>query len=512
MKLDALVNTHLAVAERSGRLDKIERLAALLALARGQEIGIVAAYLTGKLPQGRIGLGPAAIRSALATTSAREATLTLSHVDEIFTRIASTSGKGSGTEKGRLLHALMSEATEPEQRFLSRLLVGELRQGALEGVMVDALARAADVDARLVRRALMTAGDYATVARAALVEGREGLSRFAIQLFRPVQPMLAQPAESPGEALADLEDALLEYKLDGARIQVHKDGDDVRVYSRRLREVTQAVPEVVVAARALPLERAILDGEVIALRADGAPHPFQVTMRRFGRKLEVETLAKTLPLTPFIFDVLYADGEDLCDAPLSDRTRVLEEAAGALLMPRVRASDVAAAGEFLRRAIAEGHEGIMAKSLASVYEAGSRGRSWIKIKPTHTLDLVVLAAEWGHGRRKGKLSNLHLGARDPVNGGFVMLGKTFKGMTDAVLAWQTEQLLARQIGREGIVVHVRPELVAEIAFNDVQESPHYPGGLALRFARLKRYRDDKTADEADTIDTVRALHAGRTGT
>jgi DNA ligase-1 len=401
-----------------------------------------------------------------------------------------------------------------------------LRQGALEGVMGDAIARAAGLPAASVRRALMVSGSLGATATAALAGGESALGGLDVELFRPLQPMLAQTAQDVADALAQLGgEASLETKLDGARVQVHRSGDDVRVFSRRLNEVTAAVPEVVEAARALPGREAILDGEVIALRADGSPHPFQVTMRRFGRRLDVETLRRELPLSPFFFDLLWLDGGALLSAPQAERAAAL----AALLPPSQRVERLvtgeAAAGEALfQRTLARGHEGLMAKALAAPYEAGSRGASWLKIKRAKTLDLVVLAVEWGSGRRHGWLSNLHLGARDPDGryagsaandphhaSGFVMLGKTFKGLTDELLAWQTEQLLARQTRRERHVVYVRPELVVEIAYNDLQESPQYPAGLALRFARVKGYRPDRTAADADTIATVREEYVRATG-
>jgi DNA ligase-1 len=350
------------------------------------------------------------------------------------------------------------------------------------------------------------------VARAALTEGAAGLARFSVQLFRPVLPMLAETAEDEESALAALGEAVLEYKVDGARIQVHKSGDQVRIFSRRLNEVTGAVPELVEAVRALPARELILDGEAIALRPDGTPQPFQTTMRRFGRKLEVERLVRELPLTPFFFDVLYLDGAALLDEPLERRVAALGEAVTpSLVIPRMVTASAAEAADFLSAALARGHEGVMAKALESPYEAGRRGSRWLKVKPAQTLDLVVLAAEWGYGRRHGWLSNLHLGARDPVRGGFVMLGKTFKGMTDAMLAWQTTRLLGLEVARDQYTVYVRPELVVEVAFNDVQASPQYPGGLALRFARVKHYRPDKAAGEADTLATLEAIHRRQAG-
>jgi DNA ligase-1 len=391
-------------------------------------------------------------------------------------------------------------------------VVGELRQGAVEGLMQEAVAKAAGVPADRVRRARMMTGDLAKVARAALGGEPGELAAFATQLFRPVHPMLAGSAEDPETALMELGEAVLEYKLDGARIQVHKSGDEVGVFSRRLNDVTPAVPDLVELVRALPARELILDGEILALRADGTPHPFQTTMSRFGRRLEIDRMRREIPLTPFFFDLLYLDGSSLVDEPTRRRLAALHDLAPApIVVPRLVTSDPVEAERFLRTAIERGHEGIMAKSLEAPYEAGHRGRRWLKIKPANTLDLVVLAAEWGHGRREGWLSNLHLGARDPVNGGFVMLGKTFKGMTDQMLEWQTKRLLELEVARDGITVYVRPELVVEVAFNEVQGSTQYPGGVALRFARIKRYRTDKTAAETDTIATVRDLYRRLTG-
>ncbi|MDX1540381.1 MAG: ATP-dependent DNA ligase, partial [Geminicoccaceae bacterium] len=345
-----------------------------------------------------------------------------------------------------------------------------------------------------------------------LAEGAAGLARFRIELFRPLQPMLAQPAEDAGDALARLGEAAFEWKLDGARVQVHKAGDEVRVYTRKLNEVTLAVPEVVEAARALPGDELVLDGETIALTDGGRPHPFQTTMRRFGRRLDVDALRADLPLSVFFFDLIAAGGETLIDRPFAERARALVDLVPeAYRIPSITTGDAEAAAAFVADALAKGHEGAMAKSLDAPYEAGGRGGGWLKVKQAHTLDLVVLAAEWGSGRRSGWLSNLHLGARDPENGGFVMLGKTFKGLTDKTLAWQTERFLGLEIGRDRHTVYVRPEQVVEIAFNELQTSPHYPGGLALRFARVKRYRDDKGPGDADTIETVRQIFAGQGG-
>jgi DNA ligase-1 len=404
-----------------------------------------------------------------------------------------------------LLDALFGKATAEEQDFLVRLIVGELRQGALEGVMLEALASASGVPAALVRRAVMIGGGIAPAARAALTQGQAGLERFAIRPMRPILPMLAQPVASPEAAIAALGEAAFEWKLDGARVQVHKAGDEVRVFTRTLNDVTAAVPEVVEAARKAASTELILDGEAIALRSDGRPHPFQTTMRRLGRKADDAGLRETLPVSVFFFDCLFR-GEPLVDRPLRDRRHALEEIFDKkVITPWLVTADSAAAEAFYRDALAQGHEGVVAKALDAPYEAGRRGSGWLKVKRAHTLDLVVIAAEWGHGRRKGKLSNLHLAARDPA-GGFVMLGKTFKGMTDALLEWQTRELLARAVQRDEWVVHVRPELVAEIEFSGIQKSPQYPAGLALRLARVKRYRPDKRAEDADAIETVRAIH------
>jgi DNA ligase 1 len=389
-----------------------------------------------------------------------------------------------------------------------RLIAGDLRQGALEGVLIEAVARASHLPADRIRRAAMLAGALGPVARVALTEGAAGLQRLKIRPFQPIQPMLAASADGVGDALGALGEAALEYKLDGARIQVHKVDDDVKVYSRNLRDVTIAVPEVVAVARAISARELIVDGEAIVLGAGGTPVPFQITMRRFGRKAAVvDRLREELPITPFLFDVLYLDGESLLDEPLSRRAALLaERAPSANVVPRIVTANVDVAAAFARQALATGHEGVMAKAVDGLYAAGRRGAAWLKVKEAHTLDLVILAAEWGSGRRRGTLSNLHLGARDDERGGFVMLGKTFKGLTDEMLAWQTKKLLELEMGRDDYTVHVRPEIVAEIAFNDVQASPQYPGGLALRFARVKRYRTDKAAAEADTIAAVRRIH------
>lgn len=516
MKLRVLVDTSTAVGRTRSRLEKRAILADCLRRASPTEIPLVVSYLGGSLPQGRIGVGYKLVGQISDEVDGESAadggSLGLAEVDDAFTRIAGASGQGSQARRRELLGGLFARASAGERDFLARLILGELRQGALEGVLVEGIADAAAVSADAVRRALMLTADAARVASTAMSEGAAGLARFRLQPLSPVKPMLAQPAESVREAMADLGEAALEYKLDGARVQIHRLGDTVKVFSRALNDVTASLPEVVEATLALPAASLILDGEVIALRDDGRPQPFQVTMRRFGRKSNVAAMRDELPLSVFVFDYLYADGEELIDAGYSARTAALDALhADGLRVPRAITADPAEATAFLNRALADGHEGLMAKATDSPYVAGSRGADWLKIKQAHTLDLVILAAEWGSGRRKGWLSNLHLGARNPEDGTFVMLGKTFKGLTDRLLEWQTRRLLELELGRDGNVVHVKPELVAEIAVNEIQQSPQYPAGLALRFARVKRYRRDKTAAEADTIDSVRRLHAHQTG-
>ena len=387
--------------------------------------------------------------------------------------------------------------------------MGEIRQGALEGVMVDAVARAAEVPATEVRRAAMLAGDLGAVAAAAIEGGSSALARFRLSLLTPLKPMLAQSAEDVRAAFDRIRPAAVEWKLDGARIQIHRLGDEVRVFTRNLADVTDRVQEIVETIRRLPLQAAVFDAEAIALRPDGRPHPFGLTMSRFGsrNRRDLEDLRADYPLSAFVFDVLHLDGEDLIDQPAAERFAALEERLPEeLRVTRIVTDDVDEAERFLDDALARGHEGVMVKALDAPYEAGRRGASWIKVKRANTLDLVILAAEWGHGRRQGWLSNLHLGARDPATGSFVMLGKTFKGMTDEMLSWQTERLQQIETSREGITVHVRPELVVEVAFDGLQTSTRYPGGVALRFARIKGYRPDKGPDDADTIQTVRAIH------
>lgn len=496
------------VARTSSRLAKVREIADCVQLVTPNEIPIAIAFLSGEPLQGKLGVAYATLQSVRHEPSAASPSLTLSDVNDAFIGLAAVAGKGSAAAREARLAALFARATALERDFLVRLMVGELRQGALKGIMTDAIAAAASVPATVIRRAAMSTGSLTEVARIALTEGAAGLTRFAIRLMQPVLPMLSQPAQDTDEALARLGTAAFEWKLDGARVQVHKDGDAVRVYTRNLNDVTARVPEIVAAVRASPRDSLILDGEAIALRPDGTPHAFQNTMRRFGRLLEVEALRKELPLSVFFFDCLFRDGEVLADHPARERFEALQESLPReLVVPHIVTADGVEASDFFEQALKRRHEGLMAKALDAPYEAGRRGASWLKIKRANTLDLVVLAAEWGHGRRRGKLSNLHLGALDPQNGGFVMLGKTFKGLTDEMLEWQTREFLKREISRDDWTVYVRPEMVVEIAFNEVQESNQYPGGLALRFARVKAYRPDKRPGEADTIDAVRAIHA-----
>jgi DNA ligase-1 len=503
MLLADLVHASAAVGATSARSEKVRLLAqALRGLAR-DEVVIGVAALAGETRPRQLGVGWAALREL--PPAAAEPTITVGQLGAALASIAALAGPGSVAARRDALAGLLARATAAEQAFLRALLSGELRQGALEGVMVAAVAQAAGATVAAVQRAFMLAGDLPAVAQTALDHGAGALAGFHLQVGRPLRPMLAGSAKSIDDGLEKLGEAAIEWKLDGARIQVHRDGADVAVFTRSLEDVTARLPEVVAAALALPVRAAVLDGEAIALRPDGRPEPFQVTGARFARRADA-----TVALTPFLFDVLHLDGEDLLDEPAAVRAQALAQAVPPpQRTPRalVGAGDPDAAHAFLADALERGHEGVMLKALDLPYAAGRRGGGWLKVKPVHTLDLVVLAAEWGHGRRQGTLSNLHLGARDPASGGFVMLGKTFKGLTDAMLAWQTQRLLELEVGRTRGVVQVRPELVVEIAFDGVQTSPRYPGGVALRFARVIRHRPDKQPAEADTLDAVLAHHA-----
>ena len=496
------------VAAAPARTAKVARLAALLRELSPAEAAVAVSWLSGALTQRQIGVGWTSLRGELPSPAVG-ATLTIEAVEDTFTRIGAVTGAGSQRERRQLLDGLFAAATEREQAFLRRLLGGELRQGALLGVMADAVARAAEVPPADVRRAAMLRGDLPAVAAAALAGGRSALADFKLEVGRPIGPMLAQTAESTQEALARLGgEAGVEWKLDGARLQIHRSGSDVGLFTRTLDDVTARLPEIVDYVSGLPARDFVADGEAIALTKGGRPLPFQVTASRVGSRDPAAGQART-PLTLFLFDALHVDGVDLLDEPTAERHRILSDVVPAANRPdRIVTANPDEASQFLSTTLDRGHEGVMVKSLTAPYEAGRRGSGWLKVKPVHTLDLVVLAVEWGSGRRRGWLSNIHLGARDPVTGGFVMLGKTFKGMTDEMLAWQTERFLQLASGpTDGWVVPLRPEQVVEIAFDGVQRSSRYPGGLALRFARVLRYRDDKRPEEADTIDAVRAFSA-----
>jgi DNA ligase-1 len=506
MLLSELVAVSDEVAATRSRKAKNAALVRALQALEADELAAGVAYLSGEPRQDRLDLGPSAVFGIEAAPADR-ASLTVGDVDATLQAIADVAaGPGSRTRRLDLLADLLGRATGPEQDFLRRLVLRELRQGALAGLLTQAIATAADVPETVVRRAAMLTGDLRRIAVAALTEGEAALAEFGLEVGTALQPMLAQTAASVAEAMAALGEVAVDAKLDGARVQVHRNGDEVRVFTRNLLDVTHRVPDVVAAARSLPVTSIVLDGEALALDVEGRPAAFQDTMQQFGSE---PTGSSAVPLSTRFFDVLHVDGRDVIDLPLRERIGVLASAVpGDLRIAQLLTDDPTEAHEFLRRTLAAGHEGVMVKDLGSPYEAGRRGAAWRKVKPVHTLDLVVLAVEWGSGRRKGWLSNLHLGAYDPDADDFVMLGKTFKGLTDELLTWQTEQLLARETRREGHVVHVRPELVVEIALDGMVRSPRYPGGLAMRFARVRGYRPDKDAREADTIATARALHAG----
>jgi DNA ligase-1 len=510
--LASVVATSRQVAATPARTAKIRLLTGCLATLDADELEIAAAYLSGEIRQGRIGIGPATL-AACAHDAAPAPRLQVAETDGLLDELATLRGTGSGARRAAALRALFGRATREEQEFLVRLLVGELRQGALAGVMVEAISSATGVPLPDIRRAAMYESNLGIVARAAREAGVSGLRRFQLQVMSPVAPMLAQTANDVAEALETLSgDVVFEWKMDGARIQAHKQHDLVRIFTRGLNDVTAAIPEIADGVRALPAEQLVLDGEAIAFGATGRPHAFQTTMRRFGRKLDVARLQRELPMQAFWFDCLRRDDTSLAERPLHERFVELSRVVpAAQAMPRLVTRSPEAATAFYDDALSAGHEGLMAKSLQAPYEAGNRGATWLKIKRAHTLDLVVLAAEWGHGRRQGKLSNLHLGALDTATQRYVMLGKTFKGMTDAMLEWQTREFLARESHRDAGTVYVRPEIVVEIAFSDLQASPRYPGGLALRLARVKRYRPDKRAEEADTLETVRRIFTAQGG-
>ncbi|MEE4594299.1 ATP-dependent DNA ligase [Streptomyces sp. DSM 41524] len=512
MLLADVALTSRQVAATSARSEKIAALARLFRRTEPAEAAVVITYLAGKLPQRRTGVGWSTLRHR--REPAAEPTLAVLDVDEALSRVAAVSGTGATAARKRLVGELLSAATKEEQGFLLGLIGGELRQGALEGLAVEGLAEAVGAPAAEVRRAVMLGGSLGAVAEALLARGPEALADFRLEVGRPVLPMLAQSAKDLDEAMDRLGACAVEEKLDGIRVQVHRDGEEVRIYTRTLDEITERLPEVVTAARELAVDRAILDGEVILLDAEGRPRPIQETSGRVGSRLDVAGASVALPLSPVFFDLLVVDDRDLLDLPTHERHAELARITpGPRRVRRLVAEDPAdpetrrAAREFAADVLARGHEGVLVKGLEAPYGAGRRGASWLKVKPVHTLDLVVLAAEWGHGRRTGKLSNLHLGARAP-DGTYVMLGKTFKGLTDVMLEWQTEALLGIAVSDDGWVVRVRPELVVEVAFDGLQRSSRYPAGVTLRFARVLRYREDKAADEADTVETVLALRGG----
>ncbi len=492
-----VVSASADIAATSSRSAKVAILADLLRRLEPEEVPVVVGILSGVPRQGRVGVGYATI-GAISRPPAAEPSLSIEDVDRAISEVEAATGSGSSARRRELLEAVLGRATEPESAFFVGLLTGGLRQGALAGLMADAVAKAAAVPGAIARRALMLSGDLTEMARIAMADGEQGLRAVGFEIFRPILPMLASTGATVAEALEGMELASVEFKLDGIRIQIHRRGEDVRIYTRNLNEITDTLPGIVAAVSRLPVRQAVLDGEALWMDA-GGPAPFQFTVS------QIDSGAPPEGIVTFLFDVLHVDGEDLLDTPLHERAIRLREIAPAHTIPGILTSDPAAAQQVLDEAIAAGHEGVVVKDAASTYAAGRRGRAWRKVKPVRTYDLVVLGAEWGHGRRRGWLSNLHLGARDPETGAFVMVGKTFKGLTDELLRWQTEALLARETERHGIAVMVRPDLVVEIALDGVQSSTRYPGGIALRFARVKRYRPDKDAQEADAIGDLRAL-------
>jgi DNA ligase-1 len=496
-----VVTASSAVAGTSSRSGKVAILADLLRGLEPTEVPIAVAFLSGVPRQGRVGVGYSTIY-AIRPRPAAEASLSVSYVDHAIAQIKAATGPGSAARRGQLLDELLGQATEAEAEFSRRLFTGELRQGALAGLMADAVAKAAGVSGEVARRALMLSGDLPRMAETAITRGEEGLREIGFELFRPILPMLASTSTSVADAVSSFERASVEWKLDGIRIQIHRREDDVRIYTRNLNDTTAALPGIVDAVRRLPVKQAVLDGEAIWMGEHG-PAAFQDTVSQIDRDAPLEGIVT------FLFDLLHVDGEDLLDTPLHERTARLQALAPHLKIPGVLTADPKEAQHVLDASLDAGHEGVVVKDAASSYAAGRRGKAWRKVKPVRTYDLVVLGAEWGHGRRQGWLSNLHLGARDPDTGEFVMVGKTFKGLTDELLEWQTKSLLERETDRRAITVLVRPELVVEIALDGVQSSTRYPGGLALRFARVKRYRPDKNADEADTIDDLRGLLPAR---
>jgi DNA ligase 1 len=500
--LAEVVGASRQVAGTSSRSRKVAILAELLRGLDPSEVAIAVGFLAGAPRQGRVGVGWSTIYG-IERAPAAEPLLTIEELDRAIAEVQKTTGGGSATRRRELLGELLGRATDPEADFIRRLFTGELRQGALAGLMADAVAKAAGVPGEIARRALMLSGDLTRTAEIAISEGEDGLRAVGFELFRPIFPMLASTAASASDAVAGFERSSVEWKLDGIRIQIHRQGDEVRIYTRNLNEITENLPGIVDAVLRLPVAQVVLDGEALWMTMQG-PAAFQETAS------QIDTAGSPEGIVTFLFDLLHVDGDDLLDTPLEERAARLEAIAPQLRIPSLVTSDPDAAERVLEEALEAGHEGIVVKDAASLYSAGRRGKAWRKVKPVRTYDLVVLGAEWGHGRRQGRLSNLHLGARDPRTGEFLMVGKCFKGLTDALLEWQTQELLARETEREGIAVLVRPELVVEIALDGVQSSTRYPGGVALRFARVKRYRPDKNAAEADTIDDLRALLSTRT--
>ncbi|MET9363446.1 ATP-dependent DNA ligase [Streptomyces sp. NPDC006632] len=509
MLLADVARTSAEIAATASRSEKSALLARLFSATEPDEAPLVVTYLAGRLPQRRTGLGWSTLKDR--PPPAASPSLTVRDVDERLDRISAVAGKGAQGERKRLAGELMAAATAAEQDFLVALIIGEVRQGALDAAAVEGLAAAAGAPVADVRRAVMLGGSLGAVARTLLAGGPSALAAFRLDVGRPVLPMLAHSAKDVGEAIDRLGPCAVEEKLDGIRAQVHKDGDTVRVFTRTLDEITARLPEVAAAAAELAARSAVLDGEVIALGPDGRPRSFQDIAGRVGSRLDVAGARDRVPLSPVFFDLLSVDGRDLLDLPAHERHAELARVAPEpRRVRRYVVEDPAdpeqrrAAEEFAAETLALGHEGVVLKALDSTYAAGRRGAAWLKVKPVHTLDLVVLAAEWGHGRRTGFLSNLHLGARRE-DGTFAMLGKTFKGLTDVLLAWQTERLRELAAAEEPWGVRVRPELVVEVAFDGVQRSSRYPEGVTLRFARVVRYREDKRASEADTVATVVAL-------
>jgi ATP-dependent DNA ligase I len=495
--LTEVVTASRDLSDTSSRSEKIAILAELLGRLDPSEVAVAVGFLAGVPRQGRVGIGYSTIYG-IEVAPAREATLAIDELDRAIVEVKETTGSGSAAKRKQILAELLGRATDQEADFVKRLFTGELRQGALAGLMVDAIAKAADAPGELARRALMLSGDLVRTAEIAITQGEDGLRAVGFEIFRPILPMLASTAASVPDAVGSFECSSVEWKLDGIRIQIHRRDEEIRIYTRNLNDITHTLPGIVAAVRLLPLNQAVFDGEALWMGEDG-PAAFPDTVS------QIDSAAPPEGIVTFLFDLLHIEGDDLLDTSLEERAARLEGIASHLKIPSVITSDPKTAQRVLDEALQAGHEGVVVKDAASPYSAGRRGKAWRKVKPVLTYDLVVLGAEWGHGRRQGWLSNLHLGARDPSSGEFVMVGKCFKGLTDELLKWQTKELLARETGRQGIAVLVRPELLVEIALDGVQSSTRYRGGVALRFARVKRYRPDKSAAEADTIDDLRAL-------